>query len=216
MANDDWRITVTFEDEGLLHRLGEHLRETKLASEVSQRLGDRVVASVDGLTMFVYTDTEQSANQAQAAIVELLPAKQLKATTQVHRWHPIEDRWEEPGAALPQTPEEMAAEHERHEADEAEASAASGFAEWEVRVELPSHRETVAFADLLQADGIDAVRRWKFLLVGAATEDGANALAQRISAEAPAGAVVHAQASGAAVWQTGGGDRFSILGGLGG
>ena len=216
MANDDWRITVTFEDEGLLHRLGERLRETRLAEEVSARLGDRVVASVDGLTMFVYADSEDTARAAQAAITELLPTKQLAATTALHRWHPVEERWEEPAAALPATPEEQAAEHARHEADEAEESAAVGYAEWEVRVELPSHRETVAFADRLEADGIPAVRRWKFLLVGAATEDDAKTLAERITAEAPAGAEVHAQASGAAVWETGGGDRFALLGGLGG
>ena len=216
MADDDWRITVTFEDEGLLHRLGEHLRENSFAKEVSARLGDRVVASVDGLTMFVYADSENTARAAQAAIAELLPAKHLAATTALHRWHPVEERWEEPSAAVPRTPEEEAAEHARHEDDEAKESAAVGYAEWEVRVELPSHRETIAFADRLEADGIPAVRRWKFLLVGAATEDDANTLAQRIVADAPAGAEVHAQASGAAVWETGGGDRFAFLGGLGG
>jgi hypothetical protein len=85
-----------------------------------------------------------------------------------------------------------------------------------VRAELPSHRATVEFADRLESEGIQVHRRWKFLLVGASTEDEATALAERITAEAPEGTRVEAEISGGAVWQVGEPYPFALFGGLGG
>jgi len=42
------------------------------------------------------------------------------------------------------------------------AARRSGFAEREVRVELPSRRKTVEFAERLEAEGVPVVRRWTF------------------------------------------------------
>ena len=89
---------------------------------------------------------------------------------------------------LPQTGEEIAVEHERQEEQEAEESRTLGYAEWEVRVDLPTHKDAVELAERLEAAGITPlVRRWKYLLIGTATDDDARALAERIRAEAPPG-----------------------------
>ena len=44
------------------------------------------------------------------------------------------------------------------------------------------------------------VRRWRFIVVGAETEDEANALAERIRREAPPGTKVVAEGSQAEAW----------------
>jgi hypothetical protein len=59
-----------------------------------------------------------------------------------------------------------------------------------VRVELESHRQTTELADRLVAEGMEPVRRWRYLVVGANNEDEATALADRLRREAPAGAGV--------------------------
>ena len=60
------------------------------------------------------------------------------------------------------------------------------------------------------------MRRWKYLVVGAADEDSAKALAARLEAEAPAGSKVTAEGSGKVAWAERPANPFAIFGGLGG
>src|SRR3989304_5541218 len=61
---------------------------------------------------------------------------------------------------------------------------------------LESHPDPVALARRLESDGVPVVRRHTFLLVGAANEDEARALAERLRGEAPAGAPDQREAGG--------------------
>ena len=102
------------------------------------------------------------------------------------RWHPVEEQWEDASAPLPETADQLEAEHQRREQQEAEERATEGYAEWEVRIDLPSHGDAVALAERLEAEGIaPIVRRWKYILIGAATEDDARALAERLRPRRP-------------------------------
>ena len=103
--------------------------------------------------------------------------------------------------ALPETEDEIQAEHDRQQDREAEESFASGHAEWEVRVSLPSHDATEALAAQLEAEGLPVVTRSTFLLVGAANRDDAEALAERLRAESPEGAKVEVEPGGGMVWE---------------
>jgi hypothetical protein len=67
---------------------------------------------------------------------------------------------------------------------------ATGLATWQVRVKLPSHRDTVTFAAQLAAQGLPPVRRWRHLLVGARNQDEALALAAVIQEQVPPSAVI--------------------------
>ena len=62
------------------------------------------------------------------------------------------------------TKPEREAEHQRLEQAETEESQELGLAEWEVRVELESHRQTTELADQLVAEGMEPVRRWRYLV----------------------------------------------------
>ena len=67
-----------------------------------------------------------------------------------------------------------------------------------------------------RAEGISPlVRRWKYILIGAETDDQARALAERIRAEAPPGAEVKAEPSAAIGWELTGKNWFGTFGGFG-
>lgn len=79
---------------------------------------------------------------------------------------------------------------------------------------LPSRHDAVHFSEQLNTEGLPAVRRWKYLLVGATDEDSAKALAERIRGEAPLGSRVNVEGTLAAIYA----ERpnpFAVLNGLG-
>jgi hypothetical protein len=74
----------------------------------------------------------------------------------------------------------------------------------------------VRFAEQLQGEGLPAVHRWKYLLVGATDEDMAKALAERIRAEAPPESRVNVEGTWAAAYAERPRNPFAVFGGLGG
>jgi hypothetical protein len=116
---------------------------------------------------------------------------------------------------MPRTEDELGAEHERLQEREAAESLEKGSAQWEVRVELASHEDTVAFAQRLETEGIPLVRRYTFLLAGAVNEDDARSLAARIEREAPEGATIAVEPGGGVVWEVAPSNPFAVFGGLG-
>jgi hypothetical protein len=171
----------------------------------------------DGPHVFLYASTPAQARAAEQAVRQVLDHQQAEAeVSPVMRWHPVEERWEDASVPLPDSPEEIGAEHQRQEEEEAEDARTRGYAEWEVRVDLPTHRDAVELAERLEAEGISPlVRRWKYLLIGTATDDDARALAERIRAEAPPGADVKAEPSAAIGWELTGQNPFAAFGGFG-
>lgn len=186
---DEWRVEVDLEDQEHGLTLGERLRSLDLDDEARERLGDRVIVSRDGPRMFLYTATEEQAREAERVAHDLAAAEGLSAETALTRWHPDEEAWKDPSVPLPSTDEERAAEEQRHEIAEERA----GRHEWEVRVDLPSLRETLDLARRLGDEGLEVHRRWKHMLVGAATENQAAELADRIRAQAPMAAQVQVE-----------------------
>ena len=126
----------------------------------------------------------------------MLAGHGIAAESAVHRWHPLEEGWEDPDVPMPQTRAERQAEHQRLVDAETAESVAAGVPQWDVRVELGSHRQAVTLAHKLESEGRGVVRRWKFLIVGASNDDDARALAEHIRQEAPADAEVTAEPAG--------------------
>lgn len=212
---DDWRLTIDLEDEADALQLARLLAALELEEEERAKLGERVIVSRDGHRVFLYADTEERARQAHRVVRSALGERGVDAAVSLHRWHPVEQRWEDPDVPLPRTEEEWRAEHERLQEREAAESVAAGHAQWEVRVELPGHAETVELADRLEAEGLRVVRRWTYLLVGAATEDEAHELAERVRAEAPEATSVEVEPGGQMVWEVAPQNPFAVFGGLG-
>lgn len=214
---DDFRIAVEFQDEGSILHFGRSLREREFEKELREQLGDGVIVTRDGNEVFFYASTPEQARAAERAVREVLEHQQVEAdVSPVERWHPVEQRWEDASVPLPQTDDELAAERARQEAREAQETRDLGYAEWEVRVDLPTHRDAVELAERLETEGISPlVRRWKYLLIGTATDEEARALAERIRAEVPPGAEVKAEPSAAIGWELTGQNPFATFGGFG-
>jgi hypothetical protein len=203
--DEDWRVELDIDEQGGLHRLAEAARERAVAREARRRLGS---VSADGDRIFVYVATQEQAEAAAGELRELASAQKLPARTTITHWHPVEERWEVPGVAL--DPE---AERARRRAREDEETKAWGYAEWEVRVEFERHRDAGALAKRLKAEGLGVRRRGNHVLIGAADEDIANALAERLRGELPEGTKVVAEGSEAYAWAEL--HRYSWLGGFG-
>jgi hypothetical protein len=193
---NDWRVTVTLHDTDNAGRVLESVREHEAEDDARRRLGGTVAVSADGPSIFLYAGSENAAREADRVARELTAKHGLSADFALDRWHPDEEEWESADVALPQTDQERAAEHARLEADETAESKATGKAEFEVRVELPSRHAAVQLADRLKAEGRPVIRRWTLLVLGANDSDDANALAETIRQEAPAGATVEVQELG--------------------
>jgi hypothetical protein len=211
---EDWRLTITLDDEEIAGRHVLTLAESDIEQDLRERIGDRVAVSVDGPVVFVYADTGEALAAAREVVDAALKEDGAHATIEQARWHPVEQRWEPADVPLPMTDAERAAEHARLEADEAEESADRGFPEWEVRVTLPDHHGTQEFAERLRGEGIPVVARWHHLLIGAASDDEAKALADRVRAEAPEGTTVEVEPSGRMAFEVSPGNPFAIFGGL--
>jgi hypothetical protein len=196
VADDDWRVTVTLHDEAHVGRVLESVREHEVEDDVRRQLGHRVAVSAEGPSIFLYAGTEDAAREADRVVRQLTAQRGAAADFAIDRWHPLEEEWENADVPMPQTDEQRAAEHQRLEQDETKESLAAGYAQWEVRIELPSRHAAVELADRLRAEGRSVVRRWTLVVLGANDSDDASALASQIKKEAPAGAEVSVQEMG--------------------
>ena len=214
---DDWRLQIGLFEHGRAHALTERLAAGKLGDDLEEEFGQRLVVSADPPNVFVYAGDRKQAEAAEGKIREVAAEHDWDIEMQLRHWHPTAEDWEDPDKPLPTTDAERLAEHQALLAQEREDSDIRGYPEYEVRIECPSHHDTVKLDKRLHEEGFPTVRRWKYLLVGAADEDSANALAERLRGEAPQGSTVTAEASARQTYDdepTRG--SFAIFGGLGG
>jgi hypothetical protein len=206
---DDWRVTATLHEEGLVGHLLDGLRRHRVEDAVIDRLGGRVAVSSGSSQVFVYADSEGAAREAERVLREVCNAQDVSADVAVDRWHPLAERWEDASVPLPQSEAERQAERKRFEQAETEQSQRTGLAEWEVRVELDSHDAAVALADELEAEGGRPVRRWTYVVVGANNEAEAEKIAARLRGEAPAGSTITVEPGPAMEREGTAGTRFA-------
>ena len=81
------------------------------------------------------------------------------------------------------------------------------YAESQAQAEQARRMVDAELADTLEREGFDVVRRWRFLIVGAGTEEQARELARRVHGEAEPG--------GEVVWEVAPQNPFALFGGLG-
>lgn len=214
---DDWRLQVGLFEDGRAHALTERLDAGKLGDDLEAEFGQRLVVSADPPNVFVYAGDRAQAEAAENKIRGVAAEHGWDIEIELKHWHPTAEDWEDPDKPLPENDAQRLAEHQALVETERENSAIRGYPEYEVRIECPSHHDTVKLDRRLHDEGIPTVRRWKYLLVGAADEDSATALAERLRGEAPEGSTVTAEASLRQTYDdepTRG--SFAIFGGLGG
>src|SRR3954451_21845916 len=211
---EDWRLHVRLGEHKRAIALTERLEGAELERDVMKRLGGPIVVSRDGPELFLYTETEAGGREAERVVRSVLEEHGDQATVELQRWHPAAEKWEPADEPLPQTEEEREEEREELMEREDAESTEEGFAEWEVRIELPSRHEAAELEKQLEAEGLPITRRWKYVLVGALDEDAGNELADRLRAEAPSGSTVTVEGTYPSV-RNKVPNPFAFLGGLG-
>jgi hypothetical protein len=194
--NDNWRIRIEVGEHAhadtLLGRLGLDLGSDEAKRLARELQGHRLAVSNDEDTVFVYVESSVQAEPARKIVEAELKDEGIEAEVVTERWLPEEERWS--GEPPDETWEEETVDH--------------GYAPWEVRVELTSHEKADRLADKLESEGYDVVRRWRYLIVGAASEEDARDLAKRVHGDAEPG--------GEVVWEVAPQNPFAVFGGLGG
>jgi hypothetical protein len=193
VAHDDWRLRIELGEqaEGFLERLtwGLSSRAAVLADELKDH---RLAATHEGDVIYVYADSALQAQQARRVVeVELADDHLENVSIRLEHWLPDGDRWDDQ-PPQPTVEEEVTAK---------------GYSPWEVRVERPTHAEAEALADELEAEGRPVVRRWRYVIVGAESEEGARELARRLHGDVEAG--------GELVWEVENSGPFATFGHIG-
>jgi hypothetical protein len=189
VPKDEWRVEVEIGDEDSA-TLGSRLAAMRLDEEARQEFGDGLVVTRDGLHLFAYATSEASAQAAEREIRKLIADDELEAQVRVTRWHPLEEAWKDAATPMPSTSAEEEAERARHEAAEITEEEESGETDWAVAVHLETLGDMRDLDGKLREQGLQIDRRWKYLLVGASTEEQADELAERIRGMAPANAEI--------------------------
>jgi hypothetical protein len=215
--DDDWRLQIDLEDDGVGGDIADHLRAAELEHDLAVDIARRVIVSHEGERIFLYAGDREQLDSAQGVIQKYIDSKGWKANLELRHWHSAANEWEDPDAPEPSTEAEKEAEHERlMETEDAETAARHGRAEFEVSVKFPTQHEARDFAKKLEEEGLQPVRRWHYMVVGAADEDAAKELAERIRAEAPDDAEVKAEYSLRELYDEQPPNPFFFLGGLAG
>ncbi len=213
--NDDWRVQVICPTAAAAADLSELLHAGDFQHNLEGAAGERVVVSLDGSELFLYTGSRAQAERATEAVRALVAKSGDGVRTELRRWHPVSEEWVDADLPLPESEKAVAAEHAELIAQEDEEQSHLHYAEWEVRVSTKSARETAELARSLRQEGIPCLRRWHFLLIGAADEDAAKLLSERVRALAPADVTVAVEGSyDEALAENP--NPFAVFGGLGG
>jgi hypothetical protein len=209
VLGDDFRVCIASRD------LPELMSQQRLTRELSSRLGYQVKASWDKGQVVWSAPSAGSADEIAQAAREVLELEVLArhdigryqrrgASVRTERWSPRAKVWrdvtDKPSADIAaETQAEHEArqererqkarrEHEARQERERQTSVKFGIAYWQVLVKLPSHRDVVALAAHLSAQGWPVRPHRRSLIVGANCEDDAKSLARALSGDGRAAA----------------------------
>jgi hypothetical protein len=185
-GRDEWRVEVALDEDHNGAKLSDALHHLQLDNEARKLLGGSVVVTRDGRFVFLYAWHEESAQEAEHVVKNLMQDEGLAGQVSLMRWHPVAEEWKDASQPLPE--EDTAVAQEMHEAEQEGAREARyGEFPWEVVIELPHVRDGHALVQRFRDEGLPVKRHFKYLLVGVNTEDDAVELGKRLEGEAPEG-----------------------------
>jgi hypothetical protein len=173
----EWRVTIALRGTPGTDQFRQWRRD--VARELRNRLDGAIVEDRES-PLLVYVDGQEAAEAAAQIGREVAGKRGLSADVTVECWHPREERWDTAAISQHDLAEEQRISHEHQQQQERRRSAETGIDLWQVRVELGAHRDTVALAQRLSAEGHHITQGRKFLVAGAGSEDDAHRLADNI------------------------------------
>jgi hypothetical protein len=191
---DEWRVEVQLEADAEGFSLGERLHALDLDDDARKRLGGAVIVTRDGPHVFLYAWHDESAREAERVVRELMEEMGLAGKVELKRWHPIADEWRPADEPLPTDDDAVAAEEAIAEKAGAEEGLADDFP-WQVVIDLPHLSDTQKLARELEGQGLNVKRRFKYLLIGAPSEERAIELGESLEGKVPEGSHVSIRAN---------------------
>lgn len=213
-VHDDWRLRITLAGPEHAEKLTARLEAAELTDEIAHELGDAIVVSRDGRDVFLYADTHAALETTERIVRTDLAGHEWNADVVASRWHEDAEDWEPADAPLARTAAQREAERARLMQRE-DAEAVANGPEFEARAVLPTHRAARELSERLTRAGVPNVRRWRYVLVGAADEDAAREWAERLRTESPPGTAVTVEGTFAYV-ERAAPTRFKAVAALGG
>jgi hypothetical protein len=187
---DEWRVEVALDEDQNGATLSEALHHLQLDNEARKLLGGSVIVTRDGRFVFIYAWHEESAQEAERVVKNLMQDQKLAGQVRLMRWHPAAEEWKDASEPLPD--DDAALAQEMREAEREGSTEAKRYGEhpWEVVIDLPHIRDTLPVARKLRDEGLPVKRHFRYLLVGAPSEDKAIELGKRLEGEVPEGSHV--------------------------
>ena len=189
-SRDEWRVEVALDRDEHADTLSGALHDLRLDDEARKLLGGSVIVTRDGSFIFVYAWHEDSAQEAERVVKHIMEDEEMVGQVRLMRWHPVAEEWKDAEEPLPDDEAALAEEMRENEAQGRSRVASYGEYPWEVVIELPHIRDTSSFASQLRGEGLPVKRRFRYLLVGATSEDDAVELGKRLEGEVPEGSHV--------------------------
>jgi hypothetical protein len=186
-GRDEWRVEIALDEEHNGAKLGNALHHLKLDNEARKLLGGSVVVTRDGRFVFIYAWHQESAQEAERVVKNLMQDERLVGEVRLMRWHPLAEEWKDASEPLPDDEAARAEELDEAEHEGFEEARRYGEYPWEVVIDLPHIRDGQALAKKLRAERLPVKRHFRYLLVGAPSEDKAVELGERLEGEAPEG-----------------------------
>ena len=189
-SRDEWRVEVALDKEQHADSLTDRLHGLQLDNEARKLLGGSVIVTRDGRFLFIYAWHEGSAQEAERVVKNLMQDEKLVGQVRLTRWHPVAEEWKDAEEELPEDEAALAEEMREHEQEGSREAHRYGEFPWEVVIDLPHIRETLPLAKKLRDEGLRVKRHFRYLLVGATTEESAIELGKRLEGEVPEGSHV--------------------------
>src|SRR3954447_22696327 len=136
-ARDEWRVEVALDEEQNGATLSDALHHLQLDNEARKLLGGSVVVTRDGRFVFIYAWHEESAQQAERVVKNLMQDEKLAGQVSLMRWHPAAEEWKDASKPLPDDDAALAEEMHEHELEGAREAKRYGEHPWEVVIDLP-------------------------------------------------------------------------------
>jgi hypothetical protein len=189
-SRDEWRVEVALDRDEHADTLSGALHDLNLDDEARKLLGGSVIVTRDGRFIFIYAWHEESAQESERVVKDIMNDEDLVGEVRLMRWHPLAEEWKDAEEPLPD--DEAARAEEIREAEQEGWREAREYGEfpWQVIIDLPHVRETMPLAKKLRKEGLPVKRRFSYLLVGAPSEDDAVELGKRLESEVPEGSHV--------------------------
>jgi hypothetical protein len=196
---EQWRVVVVIDGAKRSelwrceHDLDRQLRDRTggaviLAGVPSSALNARLLARhARQQPVCAYAGNRAAAEAAAQVAREVAGQHRLIARVTVECWRPVQKQWVDASTVSAGS---LAEERDYQQRDDRRLSAETGIAQWQVRADMRTHRDTVAVAQRLTSDGHQVEQHWKYVVAWADSQDDARRLAEVIKQLAPSGAEV--------------------------